>query len=79
MDTNNVKIGMRVRVHANGLNALVVGKPQYWNGRSMLVPLKYEFSTRYELQPNKLITPLPEAEQFPEHGGTFERPIDKTY
>lgn len=79
MNTKDVKIGMRVRVQSNGLTALVVGSPEYWNGRSTLVPLKYEFSTRYELQPNKQIQALPQDQQFPEHGGTFERPEDRCY
>ena len=79
MKTEDVKIGMRVRVRTNNMNAVVVGEPEYWNGRSTLVPLKYEFSTRYELQPNIQIDLLPVEDQFPTHGGTFERPANRWY
>ena len=79
MDTKDVKIGMRVRIQKNGLTALVVGTPEYWHGRATLVPLKYEFSTRYELQPNLQLEPLPVEDQFPEHGGTYARPSERWY
>ena len=75
MNASDIKIGQRVVVSTNGKTAIVVGKPEYWTRENVkLVPLKYEQSTRYEKLINSQLELLPEEEQFPAHGGTFERP-----
>lgn len=74
MNATDLKIGLRVRVKTNNLTAIVVSEPEYYTGKSTLVRIKYEFSTRYEYQINNQLKPLPTEEQFPAHGGTFERP-----
>ena len=74
MKCKDLKIGQRVRVKTNDLTAIVVGEPEYYTGRASLVRIKYEFSTRYEYQIDNQLEPLPTNEQFPAHGGTFERP-----
>ena len=45
MLASNIKIGLRVRVKSNQMNALVVGKPEYYTPRAKLVRIKYENST----------------------------------
>jgi hypothetical protein len=47
MLASDIKIGLRVRVQTNGMNALVVGRPEYYTPSSKLVRIKYENSTRY--------------------------------
>jgi len=75
MNHKNVQIGQRVRVTTNGLNAFVVGRPEYWTRTHVkLVPIKYEKSTRYEKMISTQLELLPTEEQFPAHGGTFQRP-----
>ena len=75
MNASDIKIGQRVTVSTNGLNAIVVGTPEYWTKPHIkLVPIKYEKSTRYEKMINSQLELLPTEEQFPAHGGTFQRP-----
>ena len=75
MNASDVKIGQRVLVTTNGRTAIVVGKPEYWTRPNVkLVNIKYEKSTRYEKLINSQLELLPKEEQFPDHGGTFERP-----
>ena len=73
------KIGMRVRNTNNDKTAIVVGKPEHYTARAKLVRIKYEFSTRYEYMIDTLLELLPIEEQFPYHGGTFERPAEGMY
>ena len=74
MKTVDIKIGLRVRVGTNGLTALVVGEPEYYTPRAMLVRIKYENSTRYEYMIHNQLTALPTAEQYPHHGGSYVKP-----
>ena len=71
MLAKDIKIGQRVRVIPNGLTALVVGRPEYYSPRALLVRLKYENSTRYEYMINPLIEALPIEEQYPKLGGNY--------
>ena len=73
MLASNIKIGLRVRVKTNNMNALVVGRPEYYTPRAKLVRIKYENSTRYEYTINANIELLPTEEQYPAHGGTYVR------
>lgn len=73
MNASDIKIGQRVRVGINGMNALVVGAPEYYTPRAKLVRIKYEQSTRYEYMINHQLTLLPTEEQYPAHGGTHQR------
>ena len=63
MLANEIEIGLRVKVSLNGLNALVVGKPEYYTPRSKLIRIKFENSTRYEYVINQQIKALPKKEQ----------------
>ena len=74
MKATDIKIGLRVRVSTNNLNALVVGRPEYYTPRAKLVRIKYENSTRYEYMINHLLTALPTEEQYPALGGSFVSP-----
>ncbi len=74
MLASDIKIGLRVRVAQNEMNALVVGKPEYYTPRSKLVRIKYENSTRYEYMINHQLEPLPIEEQYPALGGQFVKP-----
>jgi hypothetical protein len=73
MKASDIKLGHRVRVETNGMNALVVGNPEYYTPRAMLVRIKYENSTRYEYMINKNLTLLPQEEQYPALGGSHVR------
>ena len=73
MLAKDIKLGHRVRVLTNDMNALVVGRPEYYTPRAKLVRIKYENSTRYEYMINTQLELLPTEEQFPAHGGTHER------
>tara|TARA_B100000085_G_scaffold244819_1_gene237553 strand:+ start:273 stop:509 length:237 start_codon:yes stop_codon:yes gene_type:complete len=74
MKASDIKIGLRVRVLANDMNALVVGKPEYYTPRAKLVRIKYENSTRYEYMINHQLEALPKQLQYPAHGGTYVKP-----
>ena len=74
MLANDIKIGLRVKVATNGMNALVVGKPEWYTPRSKLIRIKYENSTRYEYIINQQLDPLPKKEQYPALGGEYVRP-----
>ena len=76
MKVQDIKLGLRVRVNTNGLNALVVGKPEYYTPRAKLVRIKYENSTRYEYMINHQLTALPSDEQYPANGGTYVKPAN---
>ena len=73
MLAKDIKIGHRVLVKPNEMTALVVGRPEYYTPRAMLVRIKYENSTRYEYTINANIELLPTEEQYPAHGGTHKR------
>ena len=73
MLAKDIKIGQRVVVKQNDMTALVVGRPEYYTPRSMLVRIKYENSTRFEYMINHQLEPLPTEEQYPAHGGTHQR------
>ena len=70
MKSNEIELGLRVRVSSNELIALVVGKPEYYTPRAKLVRIKYENSTRYEYMINHQLTALPTEEQYPALGGS---------
>ena len=72
MLAKDIKIGHRVSVTPNEQTALVVGRPEYYTPRAMLVRIKFENSTRYEYKLNH----QPELcdEQYPAHGGTYVKP-----
>ena len=74
MLASDIKIGLRVRVAQNDMNALVVGKPEYYTPRSKLVRIKYENSTRYEYMINHQLEALPTEEQYPALGGEYVKP-----
>jgi len=73
MRASDIKIGQRVKVLSNDMNALIVGRPEYYTPRSKLVRIKYEQSTRYEYMINNQLELLPTEEQYPAHGGTHQR------
>lgn len=73
MLAKNIKIGQRVVVKQNDMTALVVGRPEYYTPRAMLVRIKYENSTRYEYMINNQLELLPTEEQYPAHGGIHAR------
>jgi hypothetical protein len=73
MNTNDIQIGLRVRVASNDMTALVVGKPEYYTPRAKLVRIKYENSTRYEYMISNQLTALPTEEQYPALGGSHQR------
>jgi len=74
MKVQDIKIGLRVRVKANDMTALVVGKPEYYTPRAKLVRIKYENSTRYEHMINHQLEALPAGDQYPALGGTYVKP-----
>ena len=74
MLANEIEIGLRVKVSLNGMNALVVGRPEYYTPRSKLIRIKYENSTRYEYVINQQIKALPKEEQYVALGGKYVRP-----
>ena len=74
MLASDIKIGLRVRVAQNDMNALVVGTPEYYTPRSKLVRIKYENSTRYEYMINHQLEALPADEQYPALGGQYVKP-----
>lgn len=74
MLASDIKIGLRVLCKTNGMNALVVGRPEYYTPRSKLIRIKFENSTRYEYMINNQLEALPLEEQYPAHGGTYVTP-----
>jgi len=74
MLAKDISLGLRVVVSNNGMNALVVGSPEYYTPRAKLVRIKYENSTRYEYVINHMLDPLPTDEQYPALGGTYVKP-----
>jgi len=76
MRASDLAIGLRVRVKSNDLNALVVGRPEYYTPRAVLVRIKYENSTRFEYMINNNLEALPTSEQYPALGGTYQRQGD---
>ena len=73
MLAKDIKIGQRVTVKQNDMTALVVGRPEYYTPRAMLVRIKYENSTRFEYMINHQLEALPTEEQYPALGGTHQR------
>ena len=76
MNSNDIQIGLRVRVATNDLTALVVGPPEYYTPRAKLVRIKYENSTRYEYMISNQLTALPAEEQYTALGGSYVRPVN---
>ena len=74
MLAKDIQIGQRVRVVPNNMTALVVGRPEYYTPRSMLVRIKYENSTRYEYMINHQLDLLDIDEQYPAFGGNYVKP-----
>ena len=74
MLAKDIQIGQRVRVVPNNMTALVVGRPEYYTPRSMLVRIKYENSTRYEYMINHQLDLLNIDEQYPAFGGNYVKP-----
>jgi hypothetical protein len=73
MLSSDLEIGLRVRVKNNELTALVVGQPEYYTPRSVLVRIKYENSTRYEYMVNHNLDALSLEDQYPALGGSYVR------
>ena len=73
MKAKDIKIGQRVVAAPGERIALVVGMPEYYTPRAQLVRIKYENSTRFEYMINNNLTALPKEEQYPAHGGSYER------
>jgi len=73
MLAKDIEIGQRVLVKQNDMTALVVGKPEYYTPRAMLVRIKYENSTRFEYMINNQLELLPTKDQYPAFGGTHQR------
>lgn len=71
MNTQEILVGLRVRVLTNGLTALIVGRPEYYTPRAKLVRIKYENSTRYEYMISTQLHCLPKEEQYPALGGNY--------
>ena len=74
MNTNDIQIGLRVRVKSNDMTALIVGSPEYYTPRAKLVRIKYENSTRYEYMITTQLTALPAEEQYVALGGNYVKP-----
>ena len=73
MLAQHLQIGLRVRVKTNDLTALVVGRPEYYTPRAVLVRIKYENSTRFEHMINHNLEALPQDQQYPALGGSYQR------
>tara|TARA_R100001015_G_C4530679_1_gene97181 strand:+ start:335 stop:571 length:237 start_codon:yes stop_codon:yes gene_type:complete len=74
MNTNDIQIGLRVRVKSNDMTALIVGSPEYYTPRAKLVRIKYENSTRYEYMITTQLTALPAEDQYVALGGNYVKP-----
>ena len=59
MLVSDIKLGLKVRVAHNEMEALVVGRPEYYSPKAKLVRIKYLNSTRFEYVTNKMIEALP--------------------
>ena len=59
MLVSDIHLGLKVRVSSNEMDALVVGRPEYYSPTAKLVRIKYENSTRFEHVTNHMIEPLP--------------------
>jgi len=74
MQVADIKLGLRVRVSTNDMTALIVGRPEFYrSSKTYLTRIKYENSTRYEYQINNNMVALPTEEQYPAHGGQYQR------
>ena len=73
MTSPYLQVGMRVRNRSNDKTALVVGRPEYYTPHARLVRIKYEQSTRYEYMITTMLDVLPMKEQYPAHGGEYDR------
>ena len=74
MQVSDIKLGLRVRVSTNDMTALIVGRPEFYrSSKTHLTRIKYENSTRYEYQINHNLSALPTEEQYPAHGGQYQR------
>ena len=63
MLVSDIQLGLKVRVLINDLEAMVVGRPEYYSPKAKLVRIKYENSTRFEHVTNHMIEPLPADQQ----------------
>ena len=63
MLVSDIKLGLKVRVSTNDMEAMVVGRPEYYSPTAKLVRIKYENSTRFEHVTNHMIEPLPIEQQ----------------
>ena len=74
MQVSDIKLGLRVRVSTNDMTALIVGRPEFYrSSKTYLTRIKYENSIRYEYQINHNLSALPTEEQYPAHGGQYQR------
>ena len=74
MQVADIKLGLRVRVLTNDMTAMIVGRPEFYrSSKTYLTRIKYENSTRYEYQINHNLIALPTEQQYPVHGGSYER------
>ena len=63
MLVSDIKLGLKVRVTHNDMEALVVGRPEYYSPTAKLVRIKYDNSTRFEHVTNHMIEALPIEQQ----------------
>jgi hypothetical protein len=63
MLVSDIKLGLKVRLTHNDMEAMVVGRPEYYSPSAKLVRIKYLNSTRFEYVTNKMIEPLPAEQQ----------------
>ena len=63
MLVSDIKLGLKVRIIHNEMEAMVVGQPEYYSPRAKLVRVKYLNSTRFEHVTNHMIQPLPIEQQ----------------
>lgn len=65
MRVSDIHLGLKVAVPSNGMEALVVGEPEYYTAAAKLVRIKYNNSTRFEYVTNHMIEALPWVHQAP--------------
>lgn len=63
MLVRDIQLGLMVKVSHNDLDAMVVGRPEYYTPSAQLVRIKYDNSTRFEYVTNHMIEPLPDSQQ----------------